>query len=200
MDEILLLNIDVSYAATSFALSDIARYPAVHDKLKKEIDDVLQGQDPATFNDLDKRLPYMETVLKESSRMHPALALSLPERTVKPVTNIAGYHIPKGTPVCVDTHSLNFNENYWDSPDEFIPERFNTENRQVLCSFFRFGMGPRKCLGFRYALAITRVLVVSVLQSYTVRLAHPNDAIKVKSKGMPFFTPYLCPEIIFYKR
>ena len=91
----------MSYAATSFALGDIAKYPAVQEKLRREIDHVLQGQDPSSFSDLDKRLPYLEIVLKESSRMHPALALSLPERTVKPVTDMGGYQIPQGVRVFV---------------------------------------------------------------------------------------------------
>ena len=96
VDEILLLNIDVSFAATSFALSDLAQHQAVQTKLRAEIDDVLQGRDPSEFQDLDKKLAYMETVLKESARMHPALALSLPEKTVKSVTELGGYQILKG--------------------------------------------------------------------------------------------------------
>ena len=103
MDEILLLNVDVSYAATSFALGDIARYSNVQDKVRQEIDEVLQGHEPSTCQDLDKKLPYMEMVLKESARMNPALALSLPEKTVKPVTDMAGFQIPHGVRcgVCV---------------------------------------------------------------------------------------------------
>lgn len=96
MDEILLLNVDVSFAATSFALSDLAKYQDIQEKLSHEVDENVHGQDPSKVQDLDKRLPYMEMVLKESARMHPALALSLPERTVKPVTNLAGYEIPQG--------------------------------------------------------------------------------------------------------
>ena len=85
----------MSFAATSFALGDIAKYSEVQEKLRQELDEALQGQDPSSFQDLDKRLPYMEMVLKESARMHPALALSLPERTVKPVTDMAGFQIPQ---------------------------------------------------------------------------------------------------------
>ncbi|KAK3732821.1 hypothetical protein QZH41_017720 [Actinostola sp. cb2023] len=200
IDEILLLNVDVSFAATSFALSDIAGYPEVQEKLRQELDGALQGQEPSTFQDLDKRLPYMEMVLKESARMHPALALSLPERTVKPVTDMAGFQIPEGTTVCVDTHSLNFSEKYWKNPEQFQPERFAEGTRQIPGSYFRFGMGPRKCLGYRYALAITRIVVASVLQKYSIRLAEPTAPDKVKTGGMPFFTPYLCPDIVFVDR
>ena len=99
MDEILLLNIDVSFAATSFALADLAQYKDTQEKVQQEIDEVLRGEDPSSFSDLDKKLPYMEMVLKESARMHPALALSLPERTVKQVTDVGGFQIPKGVRV-----------------------------------------------------------------------------------------------------
>ncbi|XP_031571883.1 cytochrome P450 3A6-like [Actinia tenebrosa] len=200
VDEILLLNIDVSFAATSFALADIARHSDVQSKLRNEIDEALEGQDPSIFQDLDKRLPYMEMVLKESARMHPALALSLPERTVKPLTDMAGYFIPQGTPVCVDTHSLNYSEKYWKNPDEFKPERFAEGTRQVPGSYFRFGMGPRKCLGYRYALAITRIVVASVLQKYKISLADPLGSPKIKTRGMPFFTPYICTDVVFTER
>lgn len=200
LDEILLLNIDVSFAATSFALADLAQYRNIQDKVQQEIDKVLQGGDPSSEPDLDKKLPYMELVLKESSRMHPALALSLPEKTVKPVTDLGGYQIPKGTPVCVDTHSLNFSEQFWENPDKFDPERFANGTKQVPGSFFRFGMGPRKCLGYRYALAINRLVVASILQKFTLELGQPSDLLRVKAKGMTFFTPYLSPTITFYKR
>ena len=99
MDEILLLNIDVSFAATSFALADLAQYKDTQEKVQQEIDEVLRGGDPSSFPDLEKKLSYMEMVLKESARMHPALALSLPERTVKQVTDLGGFQIPKGVRV-----------------------------------------------------------------------------------------------------
>lgn len=200
MDEILLLNVDVSFAATSFALADLARHTTVQEKVRQEVDDALRGADPSSCLDLDKRLPYMEMILKESARMHPALALSLPERTVKPVTDIGGFQIPKGTPVCVDPYSLNYSEKYWKDPEKFDPDRFANGARPTPGSLFRFGMGPRKCLGYRYALAITRVVVASVLQRYTLQLAHPDAKARVKTKGMSFFTPYLCPEIVFNER
>ncbi|CAB3989340.1 cytochrome p450 monooxygenase [Paramuricea clavata] len=200
VDEILLLNIDVSFAATSFALSDLARYQDIQAKLRAEVDDVLQGCEPSSCEDLDKRLPYMEMVLKESARMHPALALSLPEKTVKSVTELGDYQIPQGTPVCVDTYSLNYSETYWKNPEEFNPERFSAGRNPVPGSFFRFGMGPRKCLGYRYALAITRVVVTSFLQNFELQLSETENCVKVKQAGMPFFTPYLCPEIVLQRR
>ena len=67
-------------------------------------------------------------------------------------------------------------------------------------SFFRFGMGPRKCLGYRYAQAISRVVVTSFVQKRTFQLSRPGATLKVKAQGVPCFTPYLCPQITFNDR
>ena len=32
------------------------------------------------------------------------------------------------------------------------------------------------------------------------KLAYPDTKARVKTKGMAFFTPYLCPEIVFNER
>ncbi|KAL9971159.1 hypothetical protein ACROYT_G023650 [Oculina patagonica] len=124
----------------------------------------------------------------------------LTDSSVKPVTDIGGYHLPEGTPVCVDTHSLNFSEKYWKDPNKFDPDRFANGARPTPGSLFRFGMSPRKCLGYRYALAISRVVVASVLQKYTLQLADPDATARVKTNGMTFFTPYLSPELVFNER
>lgn len=61
-------------------------------------------------------------------------------------------------------------------------------------------MGPRKCLGYRFALAITRVVVVSFLQNYQLRLSENQSSEKVKKSGMSFFTPYISPDIVLERR
>ena len=91
---------------------------------------------------------------------------------------------------------------YWENPDEFKPERFSAFRNTVPGSFFRFGMGPRKCLGYRYALAITRVVVASFLQNFELGLSESESksSVKVKETGLSFFTPYICPEIVLQRR
>ena len=101
----------------------------------------------------------------------------------------------------MDAQSLNFSEKYWRNPDEFDSSRFANGARPVLGSLFRFGLGPRKCLDYLYAQAITRIIVASVFFfRYTLQLANPDTARRVNTKGMTFFTPFLCPEIIFNER
>ena len=200
LNEIALLNIDVSYAATSFVLTDLARHQAIQDRVRLEIDEFLNECDSNVGPDLNKKLPYLESVLKESARVHPPLSYSLPEKTVKPVTDLGGYLVPKGTSVCVDSFSLNFSDKYWKNPEQFNPERFADGAHQVPGSFFRFGMGPRKCLGYRYAEAINRVMVISVLRKYTLQLSDVRAQPRIKTQGFPGSIPYVCPDVIFKDR
>ena len=102
--------------------------------------------------------------------------------------------------MCVDSFLLNFSDKYWKNPEEFIPERFANGAHQVPGSFFHFGMGPRKCLGYRYAEAVTRVMVISVLRKYTLQLSDVGAQPKVKTQGFPGSIPYVCPDVIFEGR
>ena len=96
LNEITLLNIDVSYASTSFILADLAQHLDVQEKVRMEIDAFFCRYDQNIDQDLGAKLPYLEAVIKESARMHPALSFSLPEKTVKTVTDLGGYLVPKG--------------------------------------------------------------------------------------------------------
>ena len=95
-DEILLFNVDITYAAASFVIYDISKYPEVQERLIKEVDSALSGADPCQCGDLEAKLRYLHMVVKESARMHPALGVTFPELTVKDVTDMAGYQVPKG--------------------------------------------------------------------------------------------------------
>ena len=94
--EIVLLNVDITFAAVSFVLYDISKHPDIQNKLKKEIDSVFSGQDPVALDALQGQLPYLNMVILESARMHPTVGVTFPEVTVKDVTDMAGYQVPKG--------------------------------------------------------------------------------------------------------
>jgi cytochrome P450 len=66
-------------------------------------------------------------------------------------------------------------EEYWDSPLEFIPERWLGENKKPIkmTAYVPFNTGPRTCLGKDMALLEGKIAAVWILQRFTLRLA-PN--------------------------
>ena len=104
------------------------------------------------------------------------------------------------TCVSVDPYSINYDETYWPNPEEFRPERFAAGQHHVPYSLFRFGLGPRKCMGYRLAHSIIEMIVIKLLQRFHLELADPSGKLKIKTEGLPIGTPYLAPNIIFKHR
>lgn len=97
-------------------------------KVLDDIDEVVGKRDcfesPITFAESNKML-YLQAVLKEAMRVHPAVGLLL-ERTVPPGgCEIAGTVLPHGTIVGINPWVLHHNPEVWgEDVDAFRPERW----------------------------------------------------------------------------
>lgn len=100
----------------------------------------------------------------------------------------------------MDAYTVNYDSTNWPNPETFDPERFADGKNHAPYSFFRFGLGPRKCLGYRLASSIVGLLTAKVLQRFFVTTVQEDAELRVKSEGMPFFTPYVPPPLIFSER
>lgn len=59
-------------------------------------------------------------------------------------------HVDKGTRIILPIHSLMNDEDYYENPDSFEPERLLNGGLKSLKDkglYFAFGDGPRACLG-----------------------------------------------------
>nr|UWK20127.1 cytochrome P450 [Trichoderma polysporum] len=95
------------------------------------------------------RLDYMAAVLNEAMRLHSPGPGTAPRTINEKGDTIAGYFIPPGTHVDIwFWTSFHFPE-YWNRPEEFIPERwlgdpeFENDKREI---FTPFSVGPRGCI------------------------------------------------------
>ncbi|XVE96518.1 hypothetical protein REPUB_Repub02eG0229500 [Reevesia pubescens] len=105
-----------------WAMAELLRNPESMTKAKEELDRVIGPKRKVEESDVDK-LPYLQAVIKETLRLHPAIPLLLPRNAIQD-TNYLGYLIPKETRIFVNVWAIGRDPESWEDPLTFKPERF----------------------------------------------------------------------------
>ena len=151
----------------------LAQNPAVEAKLHAELDAVLGDRAPS-LDDLPK-LAYTGHVITESLRLYPA-AWGMARLAVED-HEIAGYPVRKGMGVAMAQWVVHRDPRWYDTPEEFRPERWEDDLLKQLPRFayFPFGGGPRQCIGNAFALMEATLILAMIARKFRLRLVanHP---------------------------
>ncbi|KAK3103255.1 hypothetical protein FSP39_017874 [Pinctada imbricata] len=162
---------DPTATAMKWVLLFLADNPYVQEKVQREIDDVVGCNRLPTILDRS-RLSYTEAMILESLRMGCIAPLALPHGTYED-TELLGYDIPKDTVVFFNLYSSNYDEEVWNHPYEFRPERFlNKEgmvDNRAKENVLTFGVGRRRCVGEQLARMELFLCLSIILQRYVIR-------------------------------
>jgi len=180
LDETLIL-FAAGHETTANALSWmtylLAEHPEVVKKMRAELEEKIGDKKPS-FTDL-RELTYLTQVIKESMRLYPPAWVT--DRVALEDDEVKGYKIPKGTIVTCYIYGAHHHEKYWESPEAFIPERFEKEHMKNQASFtyFPFGGGPRLCIGNNFAMMEMQLVLAELVRRFDFELA-PNQHIEIQ--------------------
>ncbi|XP_072981067.1 cytochrome P450 CYP73A100-like [Typha angustifolia] len=191
VENINVAAIETTLWSMEWIIAEIVNHPAVQDKIRREINDVL-GDEPVSEANL-QRLPYLQAVVKETLRLHSPIPLLVPHMNLEEA-KLGGYTIPKGTKVVVNSWWLANNPEWWAKPEEFRPERFLEEEEgvdaivggKVDYRFLPFGFGRRSCPGIILALPILGIVVGKLVKSFELLPPPGVDKIDVTEEGGQF--------------
>ena len=160
---------DTAATTIEWAMTEMMHNREVMQKVQKELEDVVGVNNIVEEFHLPK-LQYLDAVVKEALRLHPAAPLILPRRPTQSCT-IAGYTIPKDTKIFVNIWAIQRDPQLWENPSEFKPERFLNEPDKFdfLGSNFQylpFGSGRRICPGVPLAEKMMMYVLASLLHSF----------------------------------
>lgn len=173
IDEVLGMIIgghETSSSALTWVWYELAQNPSVAERLRAEIDTVLQGRIPS-LEDLPK-LRYTRMVIDETLRLHPPFWFE--NRNVTEETELGGAVLPKGSLVVFSRYSLHRHPDFWQDPERFDPERHDPdhpENTRASHALIPFGGGPRICIGINFALMELVLAVAMTTQRWHLRVA-----------------------------
>ncbi|KAK3726218.1 hypothetical protein RRG08_018661 [Elysia crispata] len=184
----IIAGYDGSSGALQFLYYQLARHQEVQAKILQEIlDEVGEDQEPTYEN--CQNLHYTEAAIEETLRMYPPILLLL--RNCTKDTELGGTFIPAGTGVIVPNFNIGRDPELFHDPEEFKPERFLGDARLAInpATFVAFGLGPRQCIGLRFAMLQVKLALVYTLRKVAIVSASP-EVLETED-----FTGVLTPKI-----
>ncbi|QRW08852.1 cytochrome P450 family protein [Ceratobasidium sp. AG-Ba] len=173
---------ETTSTSTAWALYALTLHPTVQTKLRQELLTSGLGDSPS-MADLEK-LPYLDKVVHEVLRVHPAapmVARQAVQDAVIPVgesyKDVHGIshneiRVQKWDTVMVPIKAMNRSKDVWgDDALDFRPERWDDlpplvkEMPGVWGHLMTFVHGNQSCIGFRFAVVEMKALLYSLLRS-----------------------------------
>nr|GLL19504.1 cytochrome P450 CYP736A12-like [Ipomoea trifida] len=177
--DIFAASIDTSTTMIEWIMSELLRHPQIMKKVQQELERKIGLGRMVEESDLEG-LDYLEMVIKESFRLHPAGPLLLPHEAREDCM-VDGFHIPKQAQVIVNIWAMGHDPNVWVDPEKFIPERFERSNIDYRgCNFelIPFGSGRRSCPGLQLGITMVRLVVAQLVHCFDWKL--PNGILPIE--------------------
>ncbi|KAF2455785.1 cytochrome P450 [Lineolata rhizophorae] len=183
-----LTNIGAGSDTTSVSLSAILHNlivcPDSMRKLRAEIDEKARSAEisnPVTYQE-SLKLPYLQAVIKEGLRMHPATGLPLGRVVPQGGATIAGSYFPEGTVVGINTWVAHSNKHvFGEDAEVFRPERWlESEERTARMERYHlaFGHGSRTCIGKNISLMEISKLIPQLVRTFDFALANSGEKLE----------------------
>ncbi|XP_046585181.1 cytochrome P450 27C1-like [Haliotis rubra] len=171
--EILLWGVDTAANSLSFLVYALAKNPHVQDKLRDEVDHVVDRR-TANYEDL-QNMPYLKAVIKETLRLYPPIPINA--RVTQEEIVVDNYLIPKGTCILLNNYTMSRDEKIFSNPDKFVPERWLREEAKDWHPFsaIPFGYGARSCVGRRIAETEMYLATIQLCQNFCLQLSDKFD-------------------------
>ena len=165
---------DTSADVFAFVMYRLAYHQDIQDKARREIVETLSKYKGDLCWESLKDMVYLEQILNETLRLHPILGVSVRECNQKVTLESSdgqSVNLQPGDAVCIPIQSIHTDEEFWNEPLKFDPDRFSEERREYIrkFTFLPFSEGPRICAGKNYGIMLVKTMLAIVLRKYVLR-------------------------------
>jgi sterol 14-demethylase len=162
---------------SSWALLELCRHPEWMARVVAELDALFADGGDVSYQAL-REIPTLESVLKETLRLHPPLIL-LMRKAMTPFRH-KDWVIEPGQMVGVSIAVSNRDPHAFRDPQRFDPSRFEPgrEEDQRIFAYIPFGAGRHRCVGAAFAMMQLKAIFSILLRRYEFELAQPPESYK----------------------
>lgn len=177
---LLLAGHETTANALAWTLYLLGTHTDIQEKLRDEVSAACAGEIPA-LNELSK-MPLAKMVFEESMRLFPPVA-GIGRKNLE-IDTIGGYAIKRGTKVNLVQWVTHRHPDFWERPNEFLPERFADPSKHHPFAYFPFGGGARECVGKNMAMMEGIALLACIVRNFRIHLMNhdvkPRPLITVR--------------------
>jgi len=164
--------------------------PDVLARAQEELDRKVGKDTLPTFADMDN-LPYIQAIVQECLRWEVLLPLGAAHIASQDDT-YKGYLIPAGTVIYPNQWSFSNDPRYFESPDEFMPERWlpcQGRDLPAVTNKVAFGYGRRLCAGLDLAQDETFIAIAHLLATFNISKELDENGTEITPDRASAFMP-----------
>ncbi|PSN30022.1 Cytochrome P450 9e2 [Blattella germanica] len=165
----------------------LATHPEVYEKLQNEVDKTMEENDGKLTYEAIMNMKYLDMTISETLRIYPPASVVDRVCTQNYVLEAnPPAEIFPGECIYIPIFGLHRDPRHFPEPEKFDPERFSDENRHNInpYTYLPFGVGPRSCIGNRFALLEAKSVLVYLLSKFRVQTVDKTpETIKIIQKG-----------------
>ncbi|KAF2749423.1 cytochrome P450 monooxygenase-like protein [Sporormia fimetaria CBS 119925] len=190
---------DTSGITLTYVVHELSKHPDLQSKLREELLGLTPPVRPSSAPSLpDPRavdaLPLLHAVIWETLRLHAAIPGPQPRFTPPSGCRLGpekSYYIPGGVRVSASAGLLHMNDEVYDNPGEWRPERWledvSEEKKRNMESrwFWAFGSGGRMCIGSHLAVYQMKFIVAALYSNYTTAIIDDTGIEQVDGYTAP---------------
>jgi cytochrome P450 len=173
----LIDGFDTSSSAISATLYELAKNREIQKKLRKTIFEEMPTDEDFNYDNINN-CGYLDQVWNEALRMHsPVTYLSrfCNEPITLEMSKGKKLSFDYGDIVLIPILSIHKNPQIFNDPEKFDPDRFSPEIGGAKSyidqgKLFTFGIGPRACVGSRFAIVQSKLAIASIIRNFEITL------------------------------
>ncbi len=168
---------ETSASALAWSLYLLALYPDWQTRVAEEAKAVYDAEGPE-FSQISK-LRVARDVFRETLRLYPPVPMMV--REASQPERFRDRDVRKGSQIVLSPWHLHRHERLWDRPDDFEPDRFDTENGKdcLRTAYIPFSAGQRVCTGAGFAMMEGTLLMSMLVCAYRFEAVAEKPAMPV---------------------